>query len=143
MIKIATITAAETYFIRISVLRKGKTLSECPFDGDDAPTTIHLGLFVDEILVGIVSVFKNSNTLFAKVNQYQIRGMAVLDSYQQLGYGKLLIKAAEKSISCFNNPLIWMNAREVAVPFYTKLQYEIVGAPFLIHDIGTHYLMKK
>ena len=143
MIKIATISAAETYPIRISVLRKGKTLVCCPFEGDDLPTTTHLGLFVDEDLVGIVSVFKASNTLFEQSNQFQIRGMAVLNLFQHQGYGKLLIEAAENTLSFFNSPLIWMNAREIAVPFYKKLFYEIVGIPFTINDIGTHYLMKK
>ncbi len=143
MIKIIKIAAIATHPIRILVLRKGQTLDLCPFDGDDLPTTIHLGLYFNNNLIGIVSVFKVNNTCFEHNNQFQIRGMAVLDYFQNQGYGKLLIKAAENIIYLSDNSLIWLNAREVAFLFYEKLGYIKVGEPFLIEGIGTHHLMKK
>lgn len=143
MINIVKITSVETYPIRISVLRPGKKDTSCPFDGDDLPSTTHFGLFFETNLIAIVSVFEVSNANFDCKNQFQIRGMAVLDRFQKKGFGKLLIKSAENHVKTLNEALLWMNAREKAVPFYSKLGYQKVGLPFMIADIGMHYLMKK
>ena len=143
MINIRKIISNDVHLIRISVLRKGKNLISCPFIGDNLSTTTHLGLFIDQKLVGIVSVFKIKHDNFYNSNQFQIRGMAVLDEFQKQGYGALLIKAAEKVIDTSKNALIWLNARELALSFYKKQGYEITGIPFLIENIGIHYTMIK
>lgn len=143
MIKIAKITSVETYSVRISVLRRGKNLETCPFDGDNLSTTAHFGMYFDTALVGIVSVFKINHPAFAILNQFQIRGMAVLDNHQHQGFGKRLIQQAENHATLLNANLIWMNARENAMPFYLKLGYEISGTSFIIDGIGIHFLMIK
>ena len=143
MINIAKIMSVETYSIRISVLRHGKKMEVCPFDGDNLATTAHFGMYFDAALVGIVSVFKLNNPAFAILNQFQIRGMAVLDNYQHQGFGKLLIESAENHVKLLNANLIWMNARKNAVPFYLKLGYVTSGDSFIIDGIGIHFLMIK
>ena len=143
MIEIVKIAAIETYPIRISVLRRGKTLVSCPFADDDLPSTAHFGLFFDTKLCGIVSVYKVNNTNFESTNQFQIRGMAVLDNFQQRGFGKSLMESAENHVKILNGDVVWMNARQKALSFYKKLGYHEVGLPFMIEDIGMHYLMKK
>ncbi len=143
MLKIVKITSIETFSIRISVLRKGKNLDLCPFDGDNLPSTLHLGAFLSNDLIGIISIFKVHNKLFDIENQFQIRGMAVLEANQNQGIGKFLVKNAEMYIEKQNAKLIWMNARKNAVEFYRKLGYSIYGEAFEIEEIGSHYLMKK
>ena len=143
MLKIVKIASIETYSIRISVLRKGKNIDLCPFEGDNLPTTIHLGAVFDNNLVGIVSIFKVQNDLFDFENQFQIRGMAVLETNQKQGIGKFLVDKAEMICKNENGNLIWMNARKKAVQFYKKLGYSIVGKAFEIEEIGTHYKMIK
>ena len=143
MIKIEKIPSVNTYSVRISVLRNGKEMKTCAFNGDDLPTTAHFRLYFDDFLIGIVSVFKSNCTFFNHLDQYQIRGMAVIDSYQNRGFGKLLIQRAENHVNSLNADLIWMNARETAVAFYLKLGYETVGNAFIIDGIGNHYLMIK
>lgn len=143
MLKIVKITSIETYSIRISVLRKGKSLVLCPFEGDDLPSTIHLGAFFNDNLVGIISVFKTRNDSFNNENQFQIRGMAVLEANQNQGIGKFLVEQAEINSKKVIGNLIWMNARENAVGFYKKLGYSIHGKAFEIKEIGIHYKMMK
>lgn len=140
---IKKITAKETYFVRNSVLRKGKPIESCYFDGDDLETTIHFGLFDDENCVGIVSVFQNKNDNFGLTNQFQIRGMAVLDTFQKNGLGELLVKHCERHLKAGETVLIWFNARETAKGFYEKLNYQIIGKSFVIPEIGIHYIMFK
>lgn len=81
--------------------------------------------------------------LFLKKKQFQIRGMAVLEEFQNHGYGKLLIEKGEDYFLSLQADLIWFNARENAVPFYEKLNYTAITQPFEIKDIGIHYIMFK
>jgi predicted GNAT family N-acyltransferase len=143
MIAIKKIDFKDTFIIRHPVLRAGKPIESCFFDGDDLESTFHFGLFDVDKLVGVISVFKNKNATFRVANQFQIRGMAILQEHRQFGYGKLLLQRAEEQISKKKGDLIWFNAREIAVPFYQKLGYEKFGKPYEIEGIGTHYLMFK
>src|SRR5690606_19564128 len=107
-------------------------------------TTFHFGLFFEEKLVGIISLFKNDNPLFdEEENQYQIRGMAVLDYFRKYGLGKKLVQYSEDYLKQNNISIIWFNARESAVGFYQKSGYEIIGNAFDIPDVGVHYVMYK
>lgn len=140
---IKEIPSKETYIVRQPVLRKGKPIESCIFEGDDLNTTHHFGLFDNEELTGIISLFRQTNTIFADENQAQIRGMAVLDSHQKKGFGEALVKHCENYCKETNTDLIWFNARTSAVGFYKKMNYQIIGKPFDIKDVGEHYLMFK
>ncbi len=69
--------------------------------------------------------------------------MAVLDSEQKKGYGKLLMEYLEQFLKEEKADLIWFNAREGAVNFYKKLNYSVTGIPFEIKNIGIHLIMFK
>ncbi|MGH2664448.1 GNAT family N-acetyltransferase [Flavobacterium sp.] len=143
MIKIKIISSKETYSVRQPVLRAGKPIESCLFDGDDLETTKHFGLYFDENLVGVVSVFENKSNNFHDEYQMQIRGMAVLEEYQKKGLGNFLINQTEEYAKFQNASLLWFNARETAVAFYEKLNYTIIGSAFEIQNIGIHYVMYK
>jgi GNAT superfamily N-acetyltransferase len=142
MILIKEILASDTYGVRNAVLRKGKPIESCLFSGDELPTTKHFGLFYDD-LIGIISLFKNSNALFTNLTQIQIRGMAVLQEYQGLGLGERLIQYSEEYLTAENDPLIWFNARVSAIGFYEKMGYQTIGNEFEIEGIGKHLVMFK
>lgn len=140
---IKEITAKETHIVRHPVLREGKPIESCHFDGDELPTTHHFGLFTEDNLTGIISLFSNSNTIFAIQKQAQIRGMAVLETHQKKGFGDALVKYCENYCTENHIDLIWFNARTAATGFYKKLDYQVVGEPFDIKNVGEHYLMYK
>ena len=143
MIEIEKITAFETIIVRHPVLRPGRPIESCHFDGDDLPTTSHFGLFLENQLAGVISAFKAQNKLFSEENQYQIRGMAVLSEFQKKGFGEALLEYCENEIRLKSGNLIWFNARETAIGFYEKSGYEILGDPFEIPDVGPHYILFK
>jgi len=143
MIQISEISALETFKVRHPVLRPGKPVESCHFDGDELMTTKHFGLFDNEILAGVISLFKQDNAAFANDNQFQIRGMAVLENFRKRGFGEQLVLHVENVVNEQNGNFIWFNAREVAVKFYSNLGYAIVGDAFEIPDVGTHYKMYK
>jgi GNAT superfamily N-acetyltransferase len=140
---IKEIRSKETYIVRQPVLRKGKPVESCIFEGDDLKDTYHFGLYESGELIGIISLFTKINSIFAEKNQAQIRGMAVLEPHQKKGFGEALVKHCENFCIEKDIKLIWFNARTAAVGFYKKLNYQTVGKPFDIKDVGEHYLMYK
>ncbi|MGS2741210.1 GNAT family N-acetyltransferase [Sinomicrobium sp. M5D2P17] len=140
---IRRISGEETYPVRHPVLRTGLPLSTCRFDSDDAPTTFHIGLYMEDKLAGVVTVLENSHTFFEEEHQFQLRGMAVLQEFQKKGLGQILVREAEKEVEKRNGNFIWMNARKVAVKFYEKLGYRIAGDEFIIETVGPHYVMQR
>jgi len=143
MIILKEITALETYSVRHPVLREGKPVESCHFDGDLLQSTIHIGLYNNAALIGVISLFKTKNPEFKSDNQFQIRGMAVLIHHQNRGYGNQLLLEAEVIAKKYNCKILWFNAREKAVGFYEKMNYRIIGESFEIGDIGTHFVMYK
>jgi GNAT superfamily N-acetyltransferase len=140
---IQEITATDTYSVRHPVLRAGKPLESCHFEGDELASTQHFGCFLDKELVGIISLFEVENPLFTRGKSFQIRGMAVVATHQKKGFGEALVQTAEEFCKKQKARLIWFNARTSAVRFYEKMGYEKSGAEFEIQDVGPHFLMFK
>jgi len=140
---IREITALETFSVRHPVLRAGKPVESCHFDGDNLDSTKHFGWFENDILAGIVTVLENQSGNFSDVKQFQLRGMAVLENYQKKGIGEKLVLAAENYSKSQNGNLIWFNAREIAIGFYEKCGYKKAGNLFEIPGVGPHYIMYK
>lgn len=140
---IQQITAAETYPIRLPILRPGKPPESCVFHGDTLKTTIHIGVFSKDILLGVCSLFKTPNPIFSKNAQYQLRGMAILKTHQRQGLGHMLLKYGEELLKKEHIDIVWCNARETAIGFYKKNGYNSYGKPFNIPNVGIHYVMYK
>jgi ribosomal protein S18 acetylase RimI-like enzyme len=143
MIEIKKINTFDTIIVRHPVLRLGKPVSTCHFEGDDLPTTSHFGLNLDNRLIAVISAFEVKNKYFTEENQYQIRGMAVLEEFQNRGFGEQLLQYCENEIRIKKGELIWFNARQTALGFYKKSGYAIIGDQFEIPDVGTHYVLYK
>nr|WP_321222132.1 GNAT family N-acetyltransferase [uncultured Psychroserpens sp.] len=140
---ILEISAEETYAVRHPILRKGRPIADCKFENDELNTTIHLGIFKANQLVGVATLLKTTNPLFNEDKQYQLRGMAVLENFQGQQLGAQLLKYGEQLLKQINITRLWFNARETAINFYKNNNYVIVGQPFEINEIGTHYVMTK
>jgi len=143
LVNVKEITTEETISIRHQVLRQGKPIEACHFEGDNLATTFHLGLFYYSDLIGIVSYMNNSNNNFEDKNQYQLRGMAISQQFQGKRLGNVLLEKGMQLLKQQNVTLVWCNARESATNFYSKFGFSIAGKPFDIPHIGTHYVMQK
>ncbi|UZH55890.1 GNAT family N-acetyltransferase [Salinimicrobium tongyeongense] len=141
---IRKILAEETYKVRQEVLRPGRPLKECFFEGDLEEDSIHLGYFVEEQPVAVATFVARKNAIFETPIQYQLRGMAVLPSHQDKKLGeKLLLKGEELLKSKNPDILLWFNARETAVAFYKKYGYTTTGPAFMIPNVCMHVVMYK
>ena len=136
---IKKISAEATYEIRKEVLRKGIDLP-FTFKEDSFDTTLHLGAFVDEKLVGIVSLIASANPEFA-TEQYQLRGMATTVEVRGRGFGALLVAKACELLRAQGITVLWCNARKEATTFYKKLGFKVTGNEFTVQKVGPHYKM--
>jgi GNAT superfamily N-acetyltransferase len=118
-VAVRSIAAADTHPLRLSVLRDNSPTAVLVFDGDDEPTTFHLGAFQGDELVGIATFVDRpcSNTPDAKC-AVQLRGMAVSTTVQSGGVGRVLLSTAIERLRADGVDVLWANARDAALGFY-------------------------
>jgi len=129
MIRVEEITAPQAYKIRKDVLRDGIPLTE-------------IGVFEDDVLACVATFMQHDSPHFYGF-QYRLRGMATHKKYQHKGLGKSILEKAEQLLSQKNVDVLWCNARVVALDFYKRSGYQIIGAEFDVHLIGPHFVMYK
>lgn len=139
------IPASLTYAIRQELLRPGRPPEECIFPGDTAASTFHLGVYDDDdSLVAVASYMRSSSEKFIEKDQYQLRGMAVLQQFKNKGLGAMLLLGGEDKIRSMERPyILWFNARGYAVGFYEKYGYKTIGGKFVIPGVCEHIIMYK
>ena len=100
--------------VRQRVMYPEKSLEELTLDQDTKG--LHIGLFKENQLISVVSVFTEDTEL-------QFRKFATLHEYQGKGYGKQLLQyIINYSISHGINR-IWCNARKNAMGFYQQFGF--------------------
>lgn len=147
-ITIRPIPASATRPLRHRVLRPHQTPAEMVYEGDDRPDTLHLGAFEGVSQpgqpaepVGIVSLYRTRGPVDGRVDDWQLRGMAVAPKMRGLGIGGRLIRASIDAVHQRGGRRIWCNARITAEGFYSRLGFATHGEPFEIAGIGTHVVM--
>jgi GNAT superfamily N-acetyltransferase len=140
-VQVLRIKAIDTHHIRHKMLRPNGTIEDCIFQGDNDELTFHLGAFVDKKLVSVASFYFEKNDRFPEAYQYRLRGMATLPEHQGQGLSSALLRTAFPVIKQNQCTLLWCNAREKAMGFYTKVGFAPAGELFSIPHIGKHILM--
>ena len=140
-IEVRSLTTAETWPLRISVLRPNRPLEAAQFPGDDLPTTKHFGAFRNGQLVGIASLFDVEMPEQPGLAGMQLRGMATAPEVRGQGFGRALVLECVAYAQRQRVQFLWFNARIGAVGFYGKLGFEVIGNQFEIPDVGPHFRM--
>jgi GNAT superfamily N-acetyltransferase len=73
----------------------------------------------------------------------QVRFMAVAAKQQGKGIGKAIMDEIESVCKAHGYLQIILHAREVALPFYQNLGYQLVAPSHLLFGEIQHYLMEK
>ena len=142
-IQIKIINSYELHNIRSIVLRNGLEPKMCTFEGDTRINSIHVGAFIENKIVGGVSLIKNNCKINNERECFQLRGLCVYEKYQNCGIGTKILNKVENIITEKNTKYIWMNARESAVKFYLNLDYINSNRTKIIGNIGLHYMLYK
>lgn len=132
----------EVLALRHAVLRPGRPLATACFDGDDDPTTVHVGAFDDdERLVCCATLMRRP---FEGEDAGQLRGMATRLDRARQGVGRAVVRFTEESLAPqWDVRLLWCNARTSARDFYAGLGWTVVSEAFDIPDVGPHVRMVR
>ena len=101
---------------------------------DDA---IHRIAIIDQQVIAVGRLH------FVDKTTAQIRYMAIFDSLQNQGVGKLMLQSLEKAAKEKNIQLIILHAREAVVGFYKKQGYQLLEKSHLLFNEIQHYKMQK
>jgi GNAT superfamily N-acetyltransferase len=143
-IEVSPIATVDVIPIRWLVLRPGFPRETAIFDGDDLPDTRHLGAFISDRLVGIVSLYIAPCPDRPGFDcTWQLRGMATLPDFRGLGVGKALLAACESAARVAGCSLLWCNARTGALSFYEQFGWSISSDEFDIPTVGPHRRMLR
>ncbi len=129
---IEQITQELTWKLRRKELYPDLPIEASKLTEDDFGT--HLGLFYENKLATVVSLFEDKN-------QLQFRKLATDKKYQRLGLGSKMMNyvlnyAKEKHLE-----KVWCNARISATAFYEKLNFTKVGEVF--RKNGIEYIIME
>lgn len=101
------------------------------FDSIKLPTDdygLHFGLFEEEKLISVISLFIENDTA-------QFRKFATEISEQGKGYGSILLNhIIEESIKN-NIKTLWCNARMTALGFYEKFGFKAISETWIDNEI--------
>jgi GNAT superfamily N-acetyltransferase len=103
-----------TWRIRRQVLYPDQEFGKAILDNDD--DGMHLGLFYENKLISVVSLFR-------KENEIHLRKFATVEEYQGRGFGTELLKYLIEIAETENCNRIWCNARKNASGFYVKFGF--------------------
>lgn len=123
-----------TWDIRQEVLYPGRPRS-LVFIEDDAEG-IHFGLFHNNTLIGVISLFDRGEELV-------FRKFAIKKEYQNKKLGSSLLEYVIAYAKTMNKKYIACSARESALKFYQKFGFTSKGEPFLRNGINFLTMSKE
>ncbi|MCA9910960.1 MAG: GNAT family N-acetyltransferase [Anaerolineae bacterium] len=130
---------SDQYPLRATVL--GQAASPKP--GDDAPDTLHVGVYIDGQLVSIASVYHEPPPDSTDAGAWRLRGMATLPDAQGKGYGRLALSRCIDHVRASAGTRIWCNARAGAVDFYRALGFSVRADAQDVPGHGLRYYCER
>lgn len=143
MLQIRLIPPEMTYSIRHKILRPHQDIEDSKYPSDHEEGSFHVGAFLDDKLVTVVSFCLEKHPDFPEEAQYRLRAMATLDDYRMLGAGRLAVRFAEEIISDKGTDLLWCKGRTSVQKYYENLGFKAHGEAFDYPPIGPHIIMYK
>lgn len=139
MIRVVELTAVQTHDLRRSLLRDGTASDRVEFEGDDDPTTFHLGAVLDDGLgdgLGdrLVSISTWMSRRYPDLPQHpghQLRGMATVPAARGTGVSAELLRAGLDRCTRAGSSLVWARARVAALAFYERHGFETHGPEYV------------
>ena len=123
--------------LRYEVLRKPWNQTRQSVTDDLEALAINAYIEKDGVVIACGRLQSNAN------DTGQIRYMAVNNSFQGKGLGKLIVAKLEEEAKLLQIKTIELQARENAVEFYKSQSYTLQKISFKLWDIIQHYLMVK
>ena len=155
MIEVRKVNSTELHKVRFEVLWPHlNSEDEAVIDIDSSPGALHLAGIVDGEIVGVASLFLQTcdrhPQKFQGKRVYRLRAMGVKTDIQKSGVGAAIIEEAVSICAERGFDVIWCDAREVALGFYSKLGFEFACDSegyecdaYQVRNIGLHKMMYR
>jgi predicted GNAT family N-acyltransferase len=125
-----------TILLRYKILRHPLKFTFKMEDLKNEKADVHNALFENDVIVACQIFTPISNATL------KIRQVAVDETFQRKGFGKILQQFSEKYALENGYEKIVCNARKTAVPFYEKQGFKKIGEEFI--EVGIpHFYMEK
>lgn len=124
--EIRTIPWQDTLALRRAVLWPDASLEAMKLDDDD--TGWHYGAFENGELVAVASVFVNNG-------EARLRKFATATQHQRRGIGSAMLRHILARLHEAHCTRFWCDARESALPLYTRFGLQPEGERFFKSDI--------
>lgn len=135
------IGAADTHDLRRRVLRNGTPSSDVKFDGDDDPTTFHLGVRDDAgAVVAISTWLERPHPDVSDLPAFQLRGMATEPKLHGSGIGSRLLDAGVDLCVARGGEVVWAHARSTALDFYLRHGFATIGNEYIDATTGLAHI---
>jgi len=128
----------EKYFeLRWRVLRKPWNQPQGSEQDAEENNAYHLMATENDKVIGVARLqFTNNNSA-------QLRYMAVDNNHQNKGIGRSIVKHMEAYAKQHEANELFLHARDNALMFYKKLDYELTEKSYLLFNSIQHYKMRK
>ncbi|MGH9132986.1 MAG: GNAT family N-acetyltransferase [Ilumatobacteraceae bacterium] len=118
--EVVELAAEQTHPLRLEVLRRGTPSRDVAFVEDDQPGTLHLGVELGGVVVGVSTWIVNAHPDLPATPGVQLRGMATAPQLQGQGIGGLLVETGVERMFGDGCELVWARARDSALAFYAR-----------------------
>lgn len=140
--KFSRITLTETWGLRAAVLWPEKDPGPtCQLAIDDLPDTFHFGVKGPTGVVSIGTFAKEVRPELPPGSHYRLRAMATDQEHRERGVGRMLIEGALTELSELGCSIVWADARHVALGFYARLNWDVIGPTYEVPLRGPHRLV--
>lgn len=129
--EVVPIETSDTHDLRRRVLRDGTASDIVEFDGDDLPTTFHLGIREDDTVVAVSTWLRRSLASDPDRPAHQLRGMATAPGRQGRGVGSELLAAGIQACGERGSEIVWAHARCTALEFYERHGFSVCGDEYV------------
>jgi GNAT superfamily N-acetyltransferase len=134
-------TIDEIIALRHAELRPGRPLATAVFEGDDAPTTLHVAAIRQGAVIGCATFVE---TAPGPSGAYQLRGMATRSDLLGRGIGRQVLAFGQTALVARAPTVgLWCNARVGAIGFYERLGWRVTSDEFEVPDVGPHRRMER
>ncbi len=128
----------EYFKTRWEILRKPWGSEEGSEIDDNENISLHAMAQIDGEIAGV------GRLTYYPTGEGQIRFMGVQEKFRQQGVGQAILAYLEDEARKMGLKKIYLNARDNALIFYSKLGYEAEGKPFIgFADIGHTKMIKQ
>jgi len=138
--EIVELRAQDTHPLRKTFLRDNTASDVVEFDGDDLPSTFHLGVTIDGRIVAISTWLVRSHRDDPDRHGVQLRGMATSPEYRGSGTSAALLAAGVERCRVSGAELVWAHARLTALSFYVRNGFATAGDDYVDPTTGLEHV---